>query len=256
MRPIFKIGAAILAAGLVCIPIAMVLGVGPCNISNGGFLTVLLGAALVAIGGLTLLIAFARNLTDKRTSRGASGSTPARTVRDYRGDGFSVRIEPGHRELVSVIHERDGATLKLSAERIGKKWEGIAVRIPQEIEVARASQVARDLEAAFQAEGYGYVIARVTGVDVVPESERAAAIAELRQMGFEVEISADRKVVQTKQIPGAPNREVEDWRKLGPRFMFLVQSVRGTRTRFEALARSKEFADDSAVAPDARPVLR
>jgi len=44
-------------------------------------------------------------------------------------------------------------------------------------------QITRDLEAAFQAMGYAYVIARLSSVDAVPETERQGAIAELREMG-------------------------------------------------------------------------
>jgi hypothetical protein len=160
--------------------------------------------------------------------------------REYRGDNFHVRIEPGFREVVSVFYTRDGTTLKLGGERIGKKWEGISVHIPQEVEAIRASQIARDLETAFQSMKYGYVIAHLLGVDDVPEVERQAAIAELRQMGYDIEVSADRKQIRQKRLPDAPCINIEIARKQAPRMMMLLQSVHGTRPRFEILAKSKE----------------
>jgi len=62
---------------------------------------------------------------------------------------FSVRIKPTVREGVSVIYTRGEAGLNLSGERIGRKWEGIEVHIPSEVEAAQATQIVRDLETAF-----------------------------------------------------------------------------------------------------------
>lgn len=113
--------------------------------------------------------------------------------REYRGSDFRVRVEPIMREAVSVIYTRQGTTLHLSGERIGRRWEGIEVHIPHEVAVEQASQIARDLETAFQALGDGYIIARLGEVEIVPETERQAAIAELQEMGYEIEVSADRQ---------------------------------------------------------------
>ena len=161
--------------------------------------------------------------------------------RQYHGSDFSVRIEPMGREAVYVIHTRQGASLNLDGQRIGRKWEGIAVYIPRGVEAERASQIAHDLEAAFQAMGYGYQIARLSEIETVPETERQAAIAELRQMGFEIEVSTDRKQIRQKWIAGTPKPSPETIRKTIPRQMALLQAVHGTRERFEILAKSKEF---------------
>ena len=88
---------------------------------------------------------------------------------------------------------------------------------------------------------YDYVIARPLGVDVVPESERQAAIAELRDMGYEIEVSEDQKQIRQKKLPGAPPVDRETARKQIPRMVSLLQSVHGKRPRFETLAKSKEF---------------
>ena len=130
--------------------------------------------------------------------------------------------------------------MKLGGERIGKKWEGIDVQLPPNLEDVRVTQIVRDLETAFVALRYGYVIARKTGGDTVPETERQAALAELREMGYEIEILPDGKIRQTRRA-GAPRQDVETLRKQAPRMMSLIQSLHGTRQRLETLAKSKEF---------------
>lgn len=164
-----------------------------------------------------------------------------RDRREYCGYDFRVRIEPIFREVVSVTYTRGGATLYLDGQRFGRKWEGIEIHILPEIDLGRASQIARDLETAFQSMRYGYVIARLTGVDVVSETEREAAIAELGEMGYDIEVSADRKQIHQKKRPGAPQVDIETLRKTTPRMMALLQAVHGTRPRFEILAKSGEF---------------
>lgn len=87
---------------------------------------------------------------------------------------------------------------------------------------------------------YGYVIARKVGIDVVPKNEQREALAELREMGYEIEILPDNKIRQTPRA-GAPRRDLETLRNQTPRMMSLIQSLHGTRQRFEILAKSKEY---------------
>jgi hypothetical protein len=162
--------------------------------------------------------------------------------RQYRGSDFSVRIEPMGREAVYVVYTRRGTNLNLDGQRIGSRWEGIEVYLPPEVEAEQSSQIALDLETAFQAMDYGYVIARLSAIETVPETERQEAIAELRQMGYELEISADRKQIRQKWIAGTPKPGLEALRKTTPRYMSLIQAVHGTRKHFQILAKSKEFA--------------
>jgi len=160
--------------------------------------------------------------------------------REYLGSDFSVRIEPIFREVVSVIYTRQGNTLNFGGERIGKKWEGIQVHLPTEVETTEVAQIVHDLETAFLGLRYGYVIARKTGIDTIPETERQSAIDELREMGYEIEILPDGKIRQTSRA-GAPHQDLETLRRQTPRMASLIQSLHGTRHRFETLAKSKEF---------------
>jgi hypothetical protein len=170
--------------------------------------------------------------------------------RKYRTRDVSVTVQPGFREIVSVIHERGGIRLHLDGERIGKKWEGISVHIPEELDPTRVTQVARDLETAFQALGYGYIIARLAGIEIVPESEQQAAITELNSMGINVEVSSDRRQIRQAWREGAPRPGIDTARKQAPRIMSLMQALHGKRQRFEVLARSSHFADPSNQAAE------
>ena len=164
-----------------------------------------------------------------------------RRGREYRGADFFVRIEPIGRELVSITYKRQESTLHFEAERIGKKWEGVSVKIPKQIDATRVTQIVADLEAAFRAIGDDYVIYRSLGTDTVPETERQAAIAELHDMGFEIEVSPDGSQIRQKHREGAPCVDAETIRKGIPRMMSLTRTVSGKRERFEILAKSKEF---------------
>lgn len=160
---------------------------------------------------------------------------------EYHGADFSVRVRPRFRENVTVIYTRDGVQISLDGERIGSKWEGIQVLIPSDLEAEKVAGLVNHLEVAFQALGLGYVIIRMAEVEQFNEAEQQAAIAELREMGYEIELSADRKQARVKAISGTTPRDPETLRKQTPRMMSLIQDVRGTRQRFQTLAKSKEF---------------
>ena len=161
--------------------------------------------------------------------------------REYHRHDFCVRIETVVREIVSINHMREGISIELRGMRIGRKWEGIEVHIPEQVDPTRVSQIARDLESAFRAMRYGYVIARLTATDIVPETERAAAMAELHEMGYEIEVSNDRKQIRQKRISGTPRQDIKNLRKQAPHMMSLLQAGHGTRQRLEILAKSNEF---------------
>jgi hypothetical protein len=160
--------------------------------------------------------------------------------KEYRGVGYSVRIEQIMREEIAIIYTRRGNSLSLNGERIGKKWEAIHVLVPQEVEAAQLPCMLSDLKAAFVAMRYGYVIVRKSGHDIVPEAERQSALAELRDMGWDIELLPDRTIRQTRRAD-VPLQDLETTRKTTPRMMTLLQSVEGRRQRCEVLAKSSEF---------------
>ena len=106
---------------------------------------------------------------------------------------------------------------------------------------SRVAQIARDLETAFQALGYGYIIARLAGIEIVPETEQQAAITELNSMGINVEVSPDRRQIRQSRKQGALRLDKDTARKQAPRMMSLMQALHGKRQRFEILAKSSHF---------------
>ena len=160
--------------------------------------------------------------------------------RGYAGGDFCVNIEPRQREGLSVIHLRDGNRTELKGEGTGKKWEGIAVSIPQELDSTRTAQLVSDLVTAFRSMGYEFEISRPSSIESVPEDERQAALAELREMGYEIEVSPDRKQIRQRRIPGVPRPDINAARTQAPRMIKLLQSVHGTRQRLEILAKSNK----------------
>jgi len=164
--------------------------------------------------------------------------------REYRGDDFSVKVEQGFREIVTIVHTRQGTVRRLDGERIGKRWKGIRIHLPCDVDPADVPQIVRDLETAFGAMRYGYVISRTVRVDPVPEAEQEAAVTELNEMGFDVERSTDPRQTVLRPKSGVPRPDRKTAQSTAPRIMTLVQSLRGTRQVVELLAKSKEFATD------------
>lgn len=161
--------------------------------------------------------------------------------KEYRGTDFDVRVGTRQRELVSVSYTRDGVRLNLEGERIGERWQGIDVRIPQDVDGVLAKEVARDLAQAFQAMGYSFVISRLLGFEIVSESESQAAICELQDMGYEIEVSADKSRLRQKMRTGVPRPDFKTVREQAPRMMSLLQAIHGKRPRFEVLAKSPDI---------------
>lgn len=158
--------------------------------------------------------------------------------REYRGQGFTVRIDPGFRELVTVVHTRAGTTRKLDGERIGKRWNGIALHLPRDIEAEAVPALVSDIAGGLAALRCGYVITRTVVTDRVSDAEQQAAIAELKRIGFDVQRSPDLKQISLIPIPGV-QRDVK-W-AVG-RTQSLVQTLSGSRPRTEVLAVSPDFA--------------
>jgi len=165
--------------------------------------------------------------------------------KEYRGDGFSLRIEQGFREIVFLIISRGGSARKLEGEWIGKNWNGIGIVLAQDTDPAEVPGIVRDVETGLGALHIGYRISRVLAVDTVPEVEQQAALSELEDMGFEVERSADLRQISTTWKPGAKRPDSSKAAKeFALRMQKLIGALSGSRPRIEVLARSKEFATD------------
>jgi hypothetical protein len=165
--------------------------------------------------------------------------------RKFVGDSFSVSVVEVFRELVRVIYIRDGNITALDGEHISGSEPrnlhgGIAVRIPQSVVPDKVPEMVKDLCEGLNGLEYGYFIDRLTGFETVPDSERNAAIDEMREMGYEIEMLANGTIRQTP-MPNVPRQDMETAKSQGVRMGALIESIRGKRPQFEVLARSKGY---------------
>lgn len=159
--------------------------------------------------------------------------------RKYQGAGFAVAVEPIIREDVRVVYVSEGKTLDLDSEYIGEKWHGINVTIPAGIGHSQAETIAQRLVEALTQLGFGFVISYELDIEIVSEAERKNAIAELREIGYGIEVLADgairTRLIRTPNLAPAPLKEKS------LRMIRLIQAVHGKRHRFQILAKSEEF---------------
>ena len=165
--------------------------------------------------------------------------------REFVGESFSVSIVPVFREVIRVIHSRDGSSLPLDGEHISSSVSvnqngGIGVRIPQSVEPARLSQIVRDLQHALAGLGYGYLIDRIAEIEIVPDDERKAALAEMRDMGYEIEILSDGSISRTR-LQNMPQPDLETVKRQAVRMGMLIQSIHGKRAGIENMPGQRDF---------------
>lgn len=111
------------------------------------------------------------------------------------------------------------------------------MRISREFPHTELSNVISNIATALPKVGFQYWIYKEGEPQVVPEEERMAAVAELRQMGFAITIAQD--VVRITK-PGLPYWRLSQRsvRTHGIRWLSLVRKARGIRGTAEVLARS------------------
>lgn len=155
---------------------------------------------------------------------------------DFRG--FSLRIQRGARNLASVVYEEKGRTHTFEGELVGSGWRQLNLLIPSDFAGAGLDRVVANLAKAIGELGYEYLIRRRGESETIPEKERKAALAELRKMGWEPEISSDHSQVELKRADGSRAPSPEEALTQSERLIRLVESLHGTRYKFEELARS------------------
>lgn len=160
---------------------------------------------------------------------------------DFRG--FSLRIQRGARNLASVVYEEKGRTHTFEGELVGAGWRQLNLLIPSDFASGGLDRVVANLAKGIGELGYEYLIRRRGQAEVIPDSERRAALAELRKMGWQPEISSDHSQVELKRADGAASPSPEEAIANSERLASLVESLHGTRHKFEELARSPGATD-------------
>lgn len=159
---------------------------------------------------------------------------------DFRG--FSLRIQRGARNLASVVYEEKGRTHTFEGELTGPGWRQLNLLIPSDFS-SGIDRVVANLAKGIGELGYEYLIRRRGQAEAIPDSERRAALAELRKMGWQPEISSDHSQVELKRADGANFPSPEEAIANSERLARLVESLHGTRHKFEELARSPGATD-------------
>ncbi|HEV2490199.1 MAG TPA: hypothetical protein VGT03_10355 [Candidatus Acidoferrales bacterium] len=161
-----------------------------------------------------------------------------RTPRAADFPGFSLRIQRGTRKMMSVIYESNGHSTTFEGTLTGPGWKQIELLIPADFHANHLDRVVADLAKGIGELGYEYRILRRGDAEVIPESERKSALAELRKMGWEPEVSADHSQVELKHTDGSREPSPQDALAQSERMARLVAALHGTRYKLEELARS------------------
>lgn len=161
-----------------------------------------------------------------------------RTPRAADFAGFSLRIQRGARNLANVVYEEKGRTHTFEGELVGSGWRQLNLLIPSDFPPNGLDRIVANLSKGIGELGYEFLIRRRGESEVVPEKDRKAAIAELRRMGWEPEISSDHSQVELKRKDGSRAPSPEETSAQSQRLATLVQSLHGARYKFEELARS------------------
>ena len=105
---------------------------------------------------------------------------------------FSLAISRFGRTEVTVIYRNETRNLYFDARVGGRMFRKcrIAVSAPSDLSPEDFQAVVPKLAEGLSRLRYEYLIFRKTNPRPIPEEERQAAITELRQMGFEIQVPA------------------------------------------------------------------
>ncbi len=150
---------------------------------------------------------------------------------------FRFKINTVGREEAYLNYRDDNRSVEFSAQM--GRGRCISIKVPKEISEAEARDITANLVLGLTSLRYRYTIFRPGEPEPIPEERREAAIAELRQLGFEVEPSqgsVSRAVTRNFQpVPG------KDVRGLLARVQELIPQTRPTREPIVILARSENL---------------
>jgi len=157
---------------------------------------------------------------------------------EVRTPDYTLRLKRRFRELVEVIYSEGHCKFVFHGELAGKTWRQINISLPNTLPEQDLQRIAPRLAAALAKLGHEFVISKVSGLQVVPETEQAAALAKMREMGCETEVGAEGlKLKLTKGLNWKkPNNEQAKEQAL--QITQLISAARGKRARVEVLAKS------------------
>jgi hypothetical protein len=162
-----------------------------------------------------------------------------------RTPDYKLRLKPRFRELVDVIYQEGGREFVFSGELVGKTWRPINISLPNTLPDQDIQRIVPRLAAALRKLRHEFVISKISGIQVAPQTEQAAGFTTIREMGYEPEVDVEGS--QLKLTKGL------NWKKPGDKqakeqalqMMRLINAARGKRARVEILAKSDSAEGDS-----------
>jgi hypothetical protein len=161
-----------------------------------------------------------------------------RLTRSVQVGDFSLRIESVTRECVAVVYQEGERVWRFGGELMGSRWQDINVAVPKDLADADTRRIVANLARGLADLGYGYEIVRWGEPVPEPDAERAAAQAELRNMGIAVEVAPDGRAVRSSPLPGWRRPSREEAQETAPHMLKLIIDVAGSRRPAEILATS------------------
>jgi hypothetical protein len=157
---------------------------------------------------------------------------------EVRTSDYTLRLKSRFRELVDVIYREGDREFVFGGELVGKTWRQINISLPNTLSDQDIQRIVPRLAAALTKLRHEFVISRISGIQVVSETERAAGFAKIREMGYEPEVDAESSQLKLTKGPNWKKPEGKEAKERAQQLMRLMNSARGKRARVEVLAKS------------------
>ena len=157
---------------------------------------------------------------------------------EVRTPDYTLRLKSRFRELVDVIYREGDREFVFGGELVGKTWRQINISLPKTLPDQDIQRIVPRLAAALTKLRHEFVISKISGIQVVSETEQAAASAKIREMGYEPEVDADGSQLKLTKGPNWKKPGDKQAREQALQLMGLINAARGKHARVEILAKS------------------
>jgi hypothetical protein len=163
---------------------------------------------------------------------------------EVRTPDYTLRLKRRFRELVDVIYTEGDREFVFGGELVGRTWGQINISLPNTLPDQDIQRIVPRLTAALTELRHEFVISKISGIEVVPETEQAASSAKILEMGYEPEVDAAGSQLKLTKGPNWKKPGGEPANEQALRIMRLINAARGKRARVEILAKSDSAAVD------------
>ena len=157
---------------------------------------------------------------------------------EVRMPDYTLRLKSRFRELVDVFYHEGDREFVFGGELVGKTWRQINISLPNNLSDQDIQRIVPRLATALTKLGHEFVISKISGTQVVPETEQAAASAKMCEMGYEPEVDAEASQLKLTKGPNWKKPEDQQAKEQALQMMGLINAARGKRARVEILAKS------------------